>query len=84
MLTEYIKAGMRRAHFGIFDNGAFHGEIEGVLGLWAYEDTLEACREELQSAFEDWLLFSLQHGAELPLIDGIDLNPTECVEEETC
>ena len=36
----------------------FFGRIEGVQGVWANEDTLEACREELRSAFEDWILFS--------------------------
>ncbi len=74
MLSDYIQAGMKKAHYEIFDDGMVSGEIEGVLGVWAYEPSLEACREELRSAFEDWILSSLHMGAELPLIDGVDLN----------
>ena len=75
MLTDYIRAGMRKAHYEVLDDdGTFLGTIPGVQGVWANEDTLEACREELRSVFEDWILFSLQIGAELPLIDGMDLN----------
>ena len=43
-------------------------------GVWANEDTLEACREELRSAFEDWLLLALREGDDLPTLDGISLN----------
>ena len=74
MLTEYIRAGMRQARYEVFDDGTFYGEIEGVQGVWANEPSLEACRVELRSAFEDWILFSLQVGAELPVIAGMDLN----------
>jgi hypothetical protein len=42
--------------------------------LWAEGDTLEACREELQSTLEDWLLLGLQLGHKLPVIEGINLN----------
>lgn len=77
MLTEYIKAGMCRARYKVLDDGTYFGEIEGVLGVWANEDSLEACREELQSVFEDWILFSLQIGAELPLLGGVSLNLTK-------
>ena len=74
MLTEYIRAGMRKAHYEVFDDGTFFGRIEGVRGVWANEDTLEACREELQSAFEDWILLALREGDDLPTLDGISLN----------
>lgn len=74
MLTQYIRAGMRRASYELLDDGTFFGTIAGCQGLWANEDTLEACRLELRSTFEDWILFSLQIGAELPIIDGMDLN----------
>ena len=74
MLTEYIKAGMRKAHYEMMENGAFFATIEGFPGLWASEWTLEACREELQSVFEDWLLLALRDGDELPVLKGISLN----------
>jgi predicted RNase H-like HicB family nuclease len=74
MLTEYIQSAMRHAHYEITEKGRFFGSIPGCKGLWAESKTLEKCREELQSALEDWLLLGLQLGHELPVIDGINLN----------
>ena len=74
MLTAYIRAGMRKARYEVFDDDTFFGTIEGFQGRWANEDTLESCREELRSAFEDWLLLALREGDDLPTLDGISLN----------
>ena len=74
MLTAYIQAAMRRAKYEILsDDEGFYGEIPELQGVWANEDTLEACREELQSTLEDWLLVGLRMGHTLPVIEGIDL-----------
>src|ERR1039458_4738859 len=60
MLTEYIEAAMRHAKYEIFPgDNTFYGEIGECKGVWANEATLEECREDLRSALEDWLLFSL-------------------------
>ncbi len=78
MLTDYIRAAMHRAQYEILpDDQTFYGEIPGFQGVWANEKTLEACREELQSVLEDWILLGLRLGHILPVIDGIDLNATE-------
>jgi predicted RNase H-like HicB family nuclease len=75
MLTDYIKAAMRHAQYEILeDDGTFYGHIPECQGAWANEDTLEACREELRSALEDWLLLGIVLGHPIPVIDGIDLN----------
>jgi predicted RNase H-like HicB family nuclease len=76
MLTAYIQAAMRIAHYEILeDNGSFYGEIPGFQGVWANETTLESCREELQSVLEDWIVVGLRLGHTLPLADGLDINP---------
>jgi predicted RNase H-like HicB family nuclease len=76
MLTEYIQAAMRHAHYEILeDNGSFYGEIPGFQGVWANESTLEECRDELQSALEDWIVLGLRLGHTLPIVDGLDINP---------
>ncbi len=81
MLTSYIQAAMRHAIYEILpDDGTFYGEIPGVQGVWANEPTLEACRDELQSAIEDWIIFSLSRGLPVPIIDGIDLAITDIPE----
>jgi len=75
MLTTYIQAAMHRAKYEILaDNEGFYGEIPDLQGVWANADTLETCREELQSTLEDWILVGLRLGHPLPVIDGIDLS----------
>ncbi|MFH0765656.1 MAG: type II toxin-antitoxin system HicB family antitoxin [Calditrichota bacterium] len=85
MLTEYIKAAMKRAKYGIMeDDSTFFGEVPEIEGAWGNAPTLEECRDDLESAIEDWLLISLQHHQPIPIIDGLDLNPKrEIVELET-
>ena len=74
MLTDYIEAGMRRARYETLEDGAFVGTIDGFQGLWADGDSLDACREELRSVFEDWLLLALREGDDLPDLDGATLS----------
>jgi predicted RNase H-like HicB family nuclease len=75
MLTNYIQASMHRATYELLGDGTFYGEIPGFQGVWANAATLEACREELQSALEDWMLVRISDRLPLPVLDGIDLNP---------
>lgn len=75
MLTDYIRAAMRQAHYEILDDDrTFVGTIPGLQGVWANAPTLEGCREELQEVLEDWIVIGLRLGHELPVIDAIDLN----------
>lgn len=74
MLTDYIEAGMRRARYETLEDGAFFGTIDGFQGLWASGNTLEDCRKELRSVFEDWLLLALREGDDIPDMDGVALN----------
>ena len=81
MLTDYIRASMQKARYEILeDDGTFYGEIPVCRGVWANEKTLEACREELESVLEDWVLFGLQRGDRLPVVDGISLNQKKTAE----
>lgn len=73
MLTDYIRAAMRRAKYEILENGSFYGEIPGLQGLYANAPTLEACREELESTLEDWILVCVSTHVAMPAVDGIDL-----------
>lgn len=72
MLTDYINAAMHHAHYEFLKNDkVFYGEIIGLQGVIATGDTLEDCREELQSVLEDWIVISLQFNDPIPAIDGI-------------
>jgi predicted RNase H-like HicB family nuclease len=78
MLTEYIRAAMHRATYEILPNDrTFWGEIPGFQGVWANADSLEACRDELQEAMEDWIDFRLSKGLRLPVIGDLDPNVKE-------
>ena len=77
MLTSYIQNAMRLAKYEILENGHYYGEIEGFQGVWAQAEDLETCREELQSALEDWLVLGLRMGHKLPVVAGIHLVPEE-------
>jgi len=77
VLTTYIQHAMRLAKYEILENGQYYGEIPGFQGVWAQAENLEACREELQSALEDWLVLGLRMGHKLPVVAGIQLVPAE-------
>lgn len=50
VLTDYLSAAMRHAHYEILeDDGAFYGEIPECRGAYANPPTLEECRAELTS-----------------------------------
>lgn len=77
MLITYIQNAMRLAKYEILENGQYYGEIPGFQGVWAQEGNLETCRDELQSALEDWLILGLGMGHKLPVVAGIQLLPAE-------
>jgi predicted RNase H-like HicB family nuclease len=58
-LIDYIRASMKSAKYEILsDDGTFYGEIPGFDGVYANADTLEACRDELESVLDNWYLDS--------------------------
>jgi predicted RNase H-like HicB family nuclease len=74
MLSAYIQATMRRATYEILpDDEGYYGEIPGLQGVYSNADTLEECRDELQSVLEEWLLLRLHDHLDIPAIDGIQL-----------
>ncbi len=76
MLTDYMQAAMRHATYELLADGeGFFGHIEACPGVWANAPTLEACRDELLSVLDGWIILGLRLGHELPVIDGIDLTP---------
>jgi len=73
MLSEFIRKQLKRAKYKFLKDGSYFGEIPGFSGVWANAKNLEDCRAELQSAFEDWVLFKLKEGDAIPgLKIGVD------------
>ena len=79
MLTDYITAAMRNAKFETLCDGTIYGEITGIQGVYANEDTLEQCRDELQSVLEGWIILGLQFGDPIPDVNGVSLRAKERV-----
>ena len=80
MLTEYIRAAMKKAKYEILpDDNTFYGEIPGFDGVYANADTLEACRDELAEVLEEWILFRVSRNLSLPTVEGIELKIREVV-----
>lgn len=74
MITKYLREAMCRARYKILEDGTYYGWIEELPGVWASADSLEECREELESVVEDWLLLGLRLGHKIPSLGDIDLN----------
>jgi predicted RNase H-like HicB family nuclease len=75
MLTDYIQAALNRATYELLPDGeGYYGDIPGLDGIYGNAATLEACRADLQSALEGWIVLGLKLGHTLPVLDGIDLN----------
>jgi predicted RNase H-like HicB family nuclease len=78
MLTDYIHAAMRHARYEIInDPKSFYGCIPECPSVWATGETLEVCREELQSVLEDWIVLGLRLGHPIPVIDSIAVAPAK-------
>ncbi|HSJ57330.1 MAG TPA: type II toxin-antitoxin system HicB family antitoxin [Anaerolineae bacterium] len=73
MLTDYIRAAMRRAVYEILEDGTYYGEIPGFQGVYANAQTLAGCAEELQEVLEGWIVLGLRLGHFLPAVEGIEL-----------
>ena len=82
MLTAYIQAAMRRATYEILENDeGFYGKILGLQGGGGNADTLESCRDAIQDSLEDWIVFRLRRGLEVPVLNEIDLNTPMIAQE---
>ncbi len=78
MLTEYMRAALRKAQYEILpDDGTFYGEIPGFDGVYANADTLEGCRDMLEEVLEEWILLRVFKHLPLPAVDGLDLTIKE-------
>jgi predicted RNase H-like HicB family nuclease len=74
MILEYVQSAMRLARYDILAEGeGYFGEIPGFQGVYADEQTLEKCREELQSVLEDWILLRISRNLTLPTVNGLSL-----------
>ena len=78
MLLRYIQTALDWAHYELIeDEEPFYGEVPGLEGVWATGKTLEACRNNLAEAVEDWLLFSIAKGLPIPSLGNVTIRIPE-------
>lgn len=70
MLTDYISAALQRAKYEVVDRGAFCATVPGLPGVIATAGSVEACRSELASVIEAWVLVRVARGLRVPSVGG--------------
>ncbi|HEX5369379.1 MAG TPA: type II toxin-antitoxin system HicB family antitoxin [Dehalococcoidia bacterium] len=76
VLTKYVDAAMKKAHYELIEDGTYFGEIPGFQGVIGNAPTLEDCREDLRGALEGWLILGLwMNDDSLPKMGKLDLVP---------
>ena len=76
ILADYVDQALALAVYEKFEDGTFAGRIPLCKGVFASAANLGECQDELRATLEDWILVGLKLGHSLPVLGGIDLNPT--------
>lgn len=67
MMIEYINERLKKAKYEIIDDDeGYYGHIPALRGVWATGKTLEACRDELASVLEGWMILHFKKNIPLP------------------
>jgi predicted RNase H-like HicB family nuclease len=74
ILTDYVESALSRSRFEKLDDGSYAGRIPECRGVVSFGADLGACKDELRSTLEDWLLVGSKLGHTLPVVAGINLN----------
>ncbi len=74
VLTDYVESALLRATYDKLEDGTYAGTIPACPGVVSFGADLGACKDELRSTLEDWVLVGLKLGHTLPVVAGINLN----------
>lgn len=74
VISEYLDCAMAHAEYDKLEDNTFAGRIPDCIGVLSFAASLTTCETELRSVLEEWVLFGLKMGHQLPVIDGHDLN----------
>jgi len=78
MSSLYIEAALRRAKYETLENGTYMAAVDGLRGVIATGETIEACRVDLIEVIEEWITIRLQRGLDIPTLEG---NPISVSQE---
>lgn len=77
MLFEYVQKAIEKAAYKKLDDGTWFADIPGFAGVWANGKTVEACRKELWTVLEEWLILKLRDREPVPKISGVTVRIKE-------
>jgi predicted RNase H-like HicB family nuclease len=77
VLTEYIKASLKKAEYKKLEDGSWYAEIPGFTGVWANSESVEECRNELQEVLGEWLILKIRDKDPIATVDGLDIKIVE-------
>jgi predicted RNase H-like HicB family nuclease len=70
MIRTYLDHALRRASYSRLEDGSWCAEVRGLRGVIATGDTVEACRADLESVVEGWIILRVAKGLSIPPLDG--------------
>ena len=73
MILEYCDKAIQKAEYKKLEDGTWFAEIPGFQGVWANGNTVEACRKELITVLEEWLVLMLRDQNPILELDGLRL-----------
>ena len=73
MLSRYLHEAMKRARYKTLPDGTHFGQIPGLAGVWANENTLDRSQEVLQEVLEEWLILKIHDHHAIPRIGRVGL-----------
>jgi predicted RNase H-like HicB family nuclease len=77
MILEYCEKAIQKAEYKKLEDETWFAEIPGFQGVWANGNTVEACRKELITVLEEWLVLMLRDKNPIPELDGLRLEIRE-------
>jgi len=77
MIFEYCQRAIQRAEYKKLEDGTWFAEIPGFRGVWANGKTIEACRAELITVLEEWIVLKLRDNESVPEVEGLRIEITE-------
>lgn len=74
-IQRYLTEALKRANVNPLDDGSLYAEIPGFDGVWASDEDLAVCIQQLREVLLDWLVLKIEHeDRDIPVVDDINLN----------
>lgn len=68
MITGYLEAALKRAHYTPIKGSGYCAEVRGLAGVIATGATLEDCRATLKEVIEEWILVRVSRNLDIPAL----------------